>query len=297
MKHILFICFLCIVLQASSIYAQALETPGESQPPVDAAAAKAARMKLAKDAVELALFSAESRLAEGRWDNAMAMAWVGLEELEKLSLSNERSTLAESLMQVIVDSRVEKRVAAERKTGAPTKRSDPLSTPSAHRARDAKTGLSTVKPPRNQTPLAEALTRLGEDPGQAEKVVVYPRDWPSTAGRVPDRSGVLFEGVPFENDQGQVVHTVIYDVRSLLLPRLNFQYIPGSDLSSITQSSSDREALRHGSEIFNGYADDLAEGIPLLGHFGGVGNWPATIGNGDREMAELLRIIEGLTAP
>ncbi|MCH7992979.1 MAG: hypothetical protein IIB57_00895 [Planctomycetes bacterium] len=297
MKHILFICFLCIVLQASSIYAQALETPGESQPPVDAAAAEAARMELAKGAVELALFTAESRLAEGRWDDAMAMAWVGLEELEKLSLSNERSTLAQSLMQVIVDSRVEKRVAAERKTRAPAKRPDPLSTPSAHRARDAKTGLSTVKPPRNQTPLAEALTRLGEDPGQTEKVVVYPSDWQSTAGRVPDRSGVLFEGVPFENDQGQVVQTVIYDVRSLVLPRLNFQYIPGSDLHSITQSASDREALRRGSEIFNGYADDLAAGIPLLGQFGGVGNWPATFGNGDKEMAELLRIIEGLTAP
>ena len=297
MKHILSLCFLCIVLQTSSIYAQAPETPGESQSPVDAAAAEAAKMELAKGTVELALFNAESRLAEGRWDDAMAMAWVGLEELEKLSLWNERSTLAPSLMQVIVDSRVEKRVAAERKTRAPAKRPDPLSTPSAHPARNAKTGLSTVKPPRNQTPLAEALTRLGEDPGQTEKVVVYPSDWQSTAGRVPDRSGVLFEGVPFENDQGQVVQTVIYDVRSLLLPRLNFQYIPGSDLYSITQSASDREALRRGSDIFNGYVDDLAEGIPLLSYFGGTGNWPATFGNGDQEMAELLRIIEGITAP
>jgi hypothetical protein len=200
-------------------------------------------------------------------------------------------------MQVIVDSRVEKKVAAERKTRASAKRHDQLSTSSAQVTRDAKADPSPVKLPRNQTPLAEALARLGEDPRQTEKVVVYPSDWRSTADRVPDRSGVLFEGVPFENDQGKVVQTVIYDVRSLLLPRLSFQYIPGSDLHSISQSTSDREALRRGSEIFNGYADDLAEGIPLLGQFGGVGNWPATFGNGDKEMAELLRIIEGITAP
>ena len=107
----------------------------------------------------------------------------------------------------------------------------------------------------------------------------------------------MFEGVPHENDQGQVVQTVIYDVRTLLLPQPNFQYVPLADLYTATQSSSDREALRRGSEIFNGYADDLAEGIPLLGHFGGAGNWPATFGDGEREMAELLRIIEEMTAP
>lgn len=297
MSRILDCCFLCGVLLASPSYAQPSETAEDSGPRVGAAAAETARMELAKGTVELALFKAESRLSEGRWDDAIAMAWVGLEESEKLSLSNERSTLAQSLMQVIVDSRLEKKVAAERKTGAPANRRDPLSIPSAHGTHDPKTGLSTVKPPKNQTPLAEALTRLGEDPGQTEKVVVYPSDWQSTAGRVPDRSGVLFEGVPFENDQGQVVQTVIYDVRSLLLPRLNFQYIPMPDLHSITQSSSDREALRRGSEIFNGYADDLAEGIPLLGHFGGAGNWPATFGDGEQEMAELLRIIEEMTAP
>ena len=127
--------------------------------------------------------------------------------------------------------------------------------------------------------------------------MVYPRDWESRATRAPDRSGILFEGPPHEDDRGQVVQTVIYDVRSLLHPRLHFQYIPGSDLYSITQSTADREALRRGSDIFNGYAEDLAEGIPMLGQFGGSGNWPATFGDGEQEMDELVRIISALTAP
>ncbi|MCH8146819.1 MAG: hypothetical protein IH987_02360 [Planctomycetes bacterium] len=254
-------------------------------------------MELTKSAVELALFTAESRLTEGRWDDAAAMAWVGLEKLEKLSLSLQRSTLALSLMQVIVDSRVEKKVAAAQKTRDPANRLDPHSTPSTPDTPDPKTDLPPVKPPKNQTPLAEALTRLGEDPAQTEKVVVYPRDWESTAARAPDRGGVMFEGLPYEDDRGQVVQTVIYDVRALVLPQPNFQYIPLADLLTSTQASADREALRRGSEIFNGYADDLAEGIPLLGYFGGAGNWPATFGDGEREMAELVRMIEEMTAP
>lgn len=282
---------LCVVFQASSIHAQKTE---DTQPPLDAAAVKSARMELTKSAAELALFTAESRLAEGRWDDAAAMAWVGLEKLEKLSLSRQRSTLALSLMQVIVDSRVEKKFVAERKARDQANRLDPVSTPDTH---DPNTGLPPVKPPNNQTPLAEALTRLGEDPAQTEKVVVYPRDWESTAARAPDRSGIMFEGLPYEDDRGQVVQTVIYDVRALVLPQPSFQYIPLADLITSTQASSDREALRRGSEIFNGYAEDLAEGIPLLGYFGGAGNWPATFGDGEREMAELIRMIEEMIAP
>ena len=141
------------------------------------------------------------------------------------------------------------------------------------------------------------MADLGEDPELTEKIVVYPEDWQSAKARTVDDTGVLFDGPDFENEQGEVVRTVIYDVRSLLHPRLHFQYIPGSDLYSITQSTADREALRRGSEIFSGYADDLAEGIPLLGQFGGTGNWPATFGDREQEMDELARIIAALTAP
>ena len=141
------------------------------------------------------------------------------------------------------------------------------------------------------------MVGLGEDPELTEKIVVYPEDWQTPKARTVNSTGVLYEGPPFEDDQGQVVQTIVYDVRSLLLPRLNFQYIPLSDLHGIAQMASDREALRRGSEIFNGYADDLAAGIPLLGYFGGVGGWPATVGDAEQEMAELARIIEEMTAP
>lgn len=297
MNRILFSCFVCGALLSSSVRAQASDTATDPVPPIDANAAERAKLELTEGAVGLALFSAESKLSERRFDDAIAMAWAGLEQADKLSPSDERSTLVQSLMQVIIDSRVQRQLFSEGRTSDKVDRADPLSASPIPRNHDPGTGLSTVRPPKNQAPLAEALTDLGEDPELTEKIVVYPEDWHSSKARTGKSTGVLYEGPPFEDDQGQVVQTIVYDVHSLLLPRLNFQYIPLGDLHAISRTISDREALRRGSEIFNGYADDLAAGIPLLGYFGGIGNWPATVGDGQQEMAELARIIEEMTGP
>lgn len=297
MNRILSYSLVCGAVFSLSLRAQSPNTADVSEPPVDAHAAQRARLELAEGAVELALRHAESKLAERRFDDSIAMAWAGLEQADKLSPSDARSALVRSLMQVIVDSKVEKQLPSEEHSSDTANQTVPLSTTPVPQNHDPITGLSTIKPPKNQAPLAEALADLGEDPELPEKIVVYPEDWQSSKARTGDSTGVLYEGPSFENDQGEAVQTVIYDVRSLLHPRLHFQYIPGSDLYSITQSTADREALRRGSEIFNGYADDLAEGIPLLGPFGGTGNWPATFGDGEQEMTELVRIIAAMTAP
>jgi len=89
---------------------------------------------------------------------------------------------------------------------------------------------------------------------------------------------------------------VVYDVRTLILPTPNFQCVPMRDLFESTRSAADRDALRRGSAIFNGYAHDLDAGIPLLGGFGGSCSWPGDLGDSNREMADLMRLIEEITS-
>ena len=221
MNRILFYCVVCGALFSSPVRAQASDTATDSVSPIDAHAGEQARVELTKGAVDLALLSAESKLTERRFDDAIAMAWAGLEQADKLSPSDERSTLVQSLMQVIIDSRVQKRLFSEGRESDKVDRADSLPPSQVPRNYDPGTGLSTVRPPKNQAPLAEALVGLGEDPELTEKIVVYPEDWQLPKARTGNSTGVLYEGPPFENNQGQVVQTIVYDVRSLLLPRFN----------------------------------------------------------------------------
>ena len=173
-----------------------------------------------------------------------------------------------------------------------------VTTPATTIAARPATARSNEPPPTLPTPLAEALSKMGEDPDLPESVMLYPEDWKERTDRTkPERTGILFEGEPFQDARGNAVQTVVYDVRSLILPTPNFQYVPLRDLQGTTQSAADRNALHNGSEIFNGYADDLAAGTALLGDFGGVGNWPASFSDDGRELAELIRVIEEMTTP
>ena len=66
---------------------------------------EAARLELLHDTVSRALRDAELRLEDGRLDDAIAMAWAGLEQAAELPTSPSRFTLIESLMLVVVDAR------------------------------------------------------------------------------------------------------------------------------------------------------------------------------------------------
>ena len=55
---------------------------------------------------------------------------------------------------------------------------------------------------------------------------------------------------------------------------------------------ADRAALRQSSEIFTGYARDLALGLPLLRYFGGVDDSYVPPPDNTEEYERLLRLVD-----
>lgn len=123
--------------------------------------------------------------------------------------------------------------------------------------------------------------------------LTYPADWPQrVAKRTKYRDGVIFEGQPFTGDDGQTYFTAIYDLGDLVHPIPNFYAAyPGSSREQ-RQQDLDRAALRDRSQIFNGYAHDLAAGLPLLHFFGGIDHNAISTRTDPIEAARITRIIE-----
>jgi len=100
--------------------------------------------------------------------------------------------------------------------------------------------------------------------------VYYPTDWPQRiARRAAYADGAIARSEPWRGQDGKDWQVVIYDVSDITYVAPDFQ-VPGG-LSPIENlyNALDRDALRQRSGIFNGYAEDLAAGIPLLSFFGG----------------------------
>ena len=123
--------------------------------------------------------------------------------------------------------------------------------------------------------------------------LTYPADWPQrVAKRARYRDGVVYEGKPFVGDDGQTYFTAIYDLGDLVHPIPNFYATyPGSHLEHYFQVT-DRTALQQRSQIFNGYPEDLAAGLPLLHFFGGIDHNAISTRTDPAQTARVTRIIE-----
>jgi len=121
----------------------------------------------------------------------------------------------------------------------------------------------------------------------------YPSDWVErTRKRVKHKDGVIYEGQPFTGADGQTYITAIYDLGDLVAPVPDF-YSPYSGYAYLNyQQSLDRQYLRDRSMIFNGYAEDLAAGLPLLHYFGGVGPSAMTQRTDPNEVARVVATLE-----
>jgi hypothetical protein len=99
--------------------------------------------------------------------------------------------------------------------------------------------------------------------------IFYPSDWPQrTARRAVYADGAIARSDPWTGNDGKQWQVVIYDISDLTYVTPDFIYPGGGSLIENMYNALDRDALRR-SQIFHGYAEDLAAGIPLLNFFGG----------------------------
>ncbi len=272
---------------------------------------RAGELSLAVGAIRLGYVKAKARMAQGRFDDAILVAKTSLAAAGKLPESVVRAPLTEPLEKIIRQAR-----AAQDAPPADAGDEDPDAEEAAkkpsvviHKPRGrnkidwekvfAEFHYPPFRSPRAQDKraaddLSDVLDRLGESPRIASKVMVYPDDWEAlTKRRERFADGTIYKGPEFRTADGEVRQTVMYDVSSLLHPVPDFTSAPTMDLRLIIQSTADRAALREASEIFTGYADDLAAGIPLLQFFGGFEeDRSRQTQSTDESRADLMRLID-----
>ncbi|MBN2563748.1 MAG: hypothetical protein JXQ75_22755 [Phycisphaerae bacterium] len=123
--------------------------------------------------------------------------------------------------------------------------------------------------------------------------MTFPADWPERSSRrARYRDGVIYESQPFTGKDGKTYTTAIYDLGDLVHPVPNFYATYPGTARMQRMQMLDRDYLRERSQIFNGYADDLAAGLPLLHFFGGIDNNAVSTRTDPRETDRIVRIIE-----
>jgi hypothetical protein len=266
-------------------------------------AAEQAELDLAVGAVRVGYLKAQARLLQGRPADAIAVAEASLAMIERLPDDVDRAALAAPLLEL--------RAAAAPTPpvpGAPVAVSPPPAVQRQVYARPQSTESGEPDGPyerflqrggrsldaSDQADREYTLDRLGENPNIETQVFSYPSDWePRSRGRERFRDGRIYASPEFRGENGELRQTVIYDVGALIHEAPYFTDAPQLDLAVATRTMLDREALRRGSQIFNGYPSDLAAGIPLLYFFGGVEEGPIRTPRGsEARMDELSHLIQ-----
>ncbi|MFH1747369.1 MAG: hypothetical protein ABIG44_10040 [Planctomycetota bacterium] len=103
-----------------------------------------------------------------------------------------------------------------------------------------------------------------------EGVISYPPNWPEIVKKREKYAGGMVARSPSWYDKdGREWYVAIYDIHDLIYVPPDFTPIEFNPIIN-QRNAQDRAALRWRSQIFNGYPEDLAAGIPLLRYFGGV---------------------------
>ncbi len=101
--------------------------------------------------------------------------------------------------------------------------------------------------------------------------IAFPDDWQERISkRAANRDGVAARSSTWTDKDGRQWHVAVYDIADLTYVPPDFAPIGGIDFVESLWNAEDRAALRWRSQIFGGYAEDLAAGIPLLRYFGGL---------------------------
>ncbi|MFO0838783.1 MAG: hypothetical protein U1D55_09660 [Phycisphaerae bacterium] len=122
-----------------------------------------------------------------------------------------------------------------------------------------------------QSDEARRLMQADEARIAPEGEISYPDNWPDiVAKRAGNKDGAIARSDTWTDKDGRQWYVAVYDVNDITY--LPPDFAPPADVGFIEsfQTQLDRDALRYRSEIFGGYPEDLAAGIPLLRYFGGV---------------------------
>lgn len=262
-----------------------------------------AELQLTVGTIRLGVLKAKTRLARHQPQSALLIAERSLQAVDLLPETLDREALAKPLHDIIAKARqqLEAAKSGSNKPAPPTgetraARAQPEDIAPGPAAQLNDMGAREMAPIQGKTSkpmrtnlqrlafrpkrkldadaranVDDALVRLAGTPNDiTERIMIYPADWASrTAQRSRDDDGIIFETPEFRDENGDLRKTVVYDVGALTHAAPYFHDAPQLDLAVITRSLADREALRYRSQIFNGYAEDVAAGIPLLPYFGG----------------------------
>ena len=123
--------------------------------------------------------------------------------------------------------------------------------------------------------------------------MTFPENWAErTDRRAKYRDGIIYKGKPFTGPDGQEYHTAIYDLGDLVHPVPNFYASYPGSVRQQRFETDDRFYLNYRSQIFGGYADDLAAGLPLLHFFGGIDNNAISTRTDPRETQRIMQILD-----
>jgi len=254
-----------------------------------------AEVQLAVGVIRLGLLKSRARLAQGRFDDAKAMAQRTLIAIDDLPESVDREALVGPLRRVIADAEAGR--ASSPNLAGP----DPgiLLMQEGEPERDEPLTYEEVvyrdleeQDERHVANVDDAMSRLGDTRLSSSKVLVFPADWEAMSERrAARRDGVIYRGPEFRDESGELKQTIVYDIGDLTHRLPSFSDAPQLDLHFITQNALDRAALRRHSNIFTGFPSDLAAGIPLLQFFGGVDEHYVGEESGGTEKSDLMRIM------
>lgn len=118
---------------------------------------------------------------------------------------------------------------------------------------------------------ARLLTQVDETRVAPEGWVAYPHNWPQTRAKRARYENGMVARTPGKVDvNGDEWYLGVYDIHDLTYVPPDFNIPYTMNLGIDMQTQLDRAALRFSSQIFRGWPEDLAAGIPLLRYFGGV---------------------------
>ena len=116
------------------------------------------------------------------------------------------------------------------------------------------------------------LTHADEARIAGDQIVTYPDNWQEQkARRSQYADGVVARSQPWTGSDGKQWHAAIYDITDLTYVPPDFQLREGLTPTDAYWRAVALDSLLNGSEIFTGYPEDLAAGLPLLRFFAHAG--------------------------